>query len=200
MSKTCIAPRGKRRTPCTNPAEPGSLFCRTHERAPAAQRGGWISAEKRRRKLASQPIDASNITPRLWIGGAPPADADLPAFDVLVLCAEEYQPQVSFRGRVIRCPIPDAQLADHQLAHVLMVARAVAAAVSAGGRVLVTCKAGLNRSALVTALALSLLTRRSADELVALIRSRRSRNALGNPHFQAILRRVAGDGRMPYRT
>ena len=207
----CIAPAGKRRAPCTNPTQPGSLFCRTHERAPAAKRGGWISAERRRRKLAAadQAIDAANITTRLWVGCRPPADRDLPEFDVLVLCALEYQPNpVAFHGQVMRCPLPDAQLTDHQVAHALMVARAVATSLTSGRRVLISCANGLNRSTLVAALALMLVTRMGADELVELIQRtarrrvdrRRSRDAPFNPHFHAVLRRVAGAGRAPYRS
>lgn len=198
----CIAPFGKRRTPCHRPTEPGSLFCRTHERAPAAQRGGWISAANRRRKLAAadQALDASNIAPRLWVGGCPPVDRDLPEFDVLVLCAAEYQPQeLAFHGRCLRCPMPDGQLSDGQLGYALIVAREVAAALTRGRRVLVTCVAGLDRAALMAALALMMLTRRGADDLVALIRARRSSDALSNPHLRAALRRVAGAGRLPNR-
>src|SRR5262245_50473366 len=93
-------------------AEPGSLFCRRHERAPAARRGGWISAEHRRRKLSSSEdvIDAHNVATRLWVGGKPPFDRELPAFDVVALCAREIQPdRVSFGGLLLRCPVP----ADH---------------------------------------------------------------------------------------
>lgn len=207
----CIAPSGKRRVPCPNPTEPGSLFCRTHERAPAAKRGGWISAEQRRRKLAAseQALDARNVTPRLWVGAQPPADRDLPEFDILVLCALEYQPNpVAFHGQVVRCPLPDAQLTDHQIAHALMVARAVAGALNGGHRVLVTCASGFNRSTLIAALALMLVTRMGADELVEKIQRiarrridrRRGVDDPFNPHFHTILRRVAGSGRSPYRT
>jgi protein-tyrosine phosphatase len=214
VTRTCIGPRDLRRGPrndsikldpglCGNKALPGSLFCRRHEGAAAANRGGWIAAENRRRKLAAadQSLDASNIMPRLWVGARPPADRDLPQFDVLVLCAAEYQPNpVAFHGQVLRCPIPDAPLTDHQVAHALMVARAVAAALAGGRRVLVTCVAGLNRAALVAALALALATRMGADELVQLMRERRGRDALFNPNFRSVIQRVAGAGRSPNRT
>src|SRR5690349_1357478 len=122
----CIAPKADR-SPCGDPREPGSLFCRVHEQAPGVQRGGWLSAERRRLRMATsqrvdtsgivtlqdQKLDASNVATRLWIGGRPPFDRDLPGFDLLVLCARELQPDhVAFHGTVIRCPLRD-DILDH---------------------------------------------------------------------------------------
>lgn len=185
----CIAP--SRAVRCPNDREPGSLFCRTHERAPAAKRGGWISAERRRRLLAGgdASMDASNVATRLWVGGKPPFDVDMPQFDVLVLCARELQPErLAFHGHVIRCPIPDAVLANTEIAMVLRTATAVAKALLAGKRVLVTCSAGINRSCLVASFALRNLTRMPATEVILLMKSRRHADALFNQHFQALLR------------
>lgn len=193
---TCIAPR------CPEPRQPGSLFCRTHEGAPPAQRGGWLSAERRRRKMAASPttMDVSNIVPRLWVGAQPPFDRDLPDFDMLVLCAEELQPPVlAFHGVVVRCPIPDSALTVHHVARVASAGRRVGDALSSRRRVLVTCRMGINRAALVASIALAFVTRSSADELIAIMRSRRHPQALTNPYFQHILQRVAGTGRAPHR-
>jgi hypothetical protein len=202
MSETCIAPVGDR-TMCPDARLPGSLFCRRHELAPAAQRGGWVSAEKRRRKLAgsaTDTLDASQVSTRLWVGGKPPFDRDLPDFDMLVLCAQELQPErVAFHGRAVRCPIPDARLEPRQIARVLMTSRAVAESLSAGQRILVTCSAGINRAALVASLALARVTRMSADDLVTLVRRTRGQQALCNQHFREIIANLVGSGRPRYQ-
>lgn len=135
-------------------------------------------------------LDASNISKRLWIGGQPPFDRDLPDFDVLVLCAQELQPtKLSFQRKVVRVPLPDAELAVHELRRALAGGRQVAEALARGQRVLVTCAAGLNRSALVASLGLGLITRMKAPEIIELVRARRSPDALGNRHFVGYLNR-----------
>lgn len=141
-------------------------------------------------------LDASNIVRRLWVGGKPPTDRELPDFDVLVLCAQEIQPaQLGFRGLVLRCPLPDAALDNQELARVFVIAKRVGEQLVAGKSVLVTCAMGINRSALVASLALGLITRMSADELVRVMRSRRHTECLSNEHFRAILKRYVGAGR-----
>jgi hypothetical protein len=210
---SCIAP--DRRGRCPASPQPGSVFCRRHERAPPAQRGGWLSAEMRRRKLAAsmtETLDASNITPpaggnrpggprrSLWVGSQPPFDRDLPSFDVLVLCARELQPaSLAFHGHVIRCPIPDSALSHAEVRMVIGTAKLVSESLGARRHVLVTCSAGINRSALVAALALAHVTRLTADELIHIMRTRRNPNALFNPHFQALLREFTRSGSAPTR-
>jgi hypothetical protein len=199
---TCIAPRNGLR--CDRPRAPGSLFCRTHEKAPAARRGGWLSAELRRRKRAqstTEALDASNITPpkpggditgprrSLWVGGRPPFDRDLPDFDVLVLCARELQPErLAFHGYVVRCPIPDDVLSSPEIRLVMGTARLVADSLIARRHILVTCASGMNRAPLVASLALAHVTRLSADDLIRVMRARRHPSALYNPHFQGLVR------------
>lgn len=187
----CIAPR------CMALRDVGSMFCATHILAPAGQRGGWLSAEKRRRRMGGdvERLDASNITRRLWIGGKPPFDRDLPGVDVLVLCAQELQPdKLGFRGAVIRCPIPDSVLSTHELRRALITGREVAKQLVSGKRVLVTCAAGRNRSALVAGLALGLTYRLSATQVIELIRAKRHPECLYNPEFPKIIHRFIGDG------
>jgi protein-tyrosine phosphatase len=163
-------------------------------RASPAQRGGWLSAEKRRRKLAASPhvsMDASNIVPRLWVGSRPPLDRDLPEFDMLVLCAQEIQPaRVGFAKQLLRCPIPDSALSSDELRRAVAASGHVAQALRGGKRVLVTCAAGLNRSAFVAALALGRVTHATPDELVAIMRKRRRPEALSNPHFVGYLNKL----------
>lgn len=184
----CIAPE------CKSTREVGAVFCGTHLQAPPGKRGGWISAEKRRRSLAAsqeQTLDASNIVRRLWVGGQPPFDRDLPEFDTLVLCARELQPaRLSFGRQVIRVPLPDSHLTSGEAQLAIEGGKAVARALREGRRVLVTCKAGLNRSALVASISLKMLTKLPPIKIVELMRERRAPAALHNPHFVELLGRV----------
>lgn len=199
----CIAPRGALdRRLCGDPCVAGQPFCQGHAQATMHQRGGWISADRRRRRMAPAvtTLDVSNIAPRLWIGSAPTHGMDMPDFDVLVLCAEEFQPdRTQFHGVTIRCPIPDAVLDNSQLARALIAAKATAEGLAVGRRVLVTCMAGLNRSAFVAALALGRLTRKGADEVISIVRTRRHPQALSNQYFVTILRHILSNGRRPLR-
>ncbi len=189
---TCIAPK------CEDPRTVGGIFCDRHMLAPAAQRGGWLSAEKRRRTMSGTapvaskeaPVDASNIATRLWVGSKPPFDRDLPAFDMLVLCAQEIQPdRMAFSRRIVRVPIPDATLSQVELRRVSHAAKEVAKAMRSGQRVLVTCAAGLNRSALVASLGLGIVSKLTGPQIVSLVRQRRSEHALHNQHFVDIIHR-----------
>ena len=190
MLSYCVAPK------CTGEAIPGTRFCGEHGKAPATRRGGWLSAEKRRRELVK--IDASNIAPRLWVGGRPREELDMPQIDTLVLCAREIQPaQLAFHGRVIRCPLPDSELTRRELELALLGSKLVAKALVDRERVLVTCAMGLNRSAFVASLALGRVTTLSADAIIELVRARRDAGALGNQHFCGHLREIIGSGRVP---
>ena len=134
-------------------------------------------------------LDASNITRRLWIGGKPPFDRDLPEFDVLVLCAQEIQPRPKFHGLTIHCPLPDSAL-DHKELHIaLLGGKRVAEELVAGKRVLVTCAMGINRSALVTALGMSRVFKMNATQIIERIRERRNPLCLSNAHFVKYLHR-----------
>lgn len=169
------------------------MFCGKHLGAPSGTRGGWISAWRRARARGGghQPLDASAVARRLWVGSKPPLDRDLPEFDTLFLCAAEVQPIVLGFGRqVIRVPIPDSTLSPYELKRALIGGTQVAEALRARRRVLVTCYAGRNRSALVASLGLLQVTRMAPTQLVKLMRERRHPAALDNPHFVEILQRV----------
>lgn len=131
-------------------------------------------------------FDASQIAPRLYQGSAPPPGVELRArgFDLLVLAAEEIQPPAwTFPGvRVIHAPSDDSSIIPEQSAHAA--ALEVAHALKAGKRVLVTCAMGLNRSGIITALALWYYTGRSGRECVTLVQARR-KQALCNRDFAA---------------
>ena len=192
MKDACIAPAGIpgaiRR--CANLRVPGSLFCRGHEQAPAAQRGGWISAERRRRKrMASEETwDVSNVAQRLWVGVTPPWDRDLPGFDLLALCAPTLPTQPSpFHGRVLRCPVPSGDLSIHEITQVLRAAGVVARSLREGRTVLATCASGHQGSALVAGLGLGFITRMAPSEIVLLLRQRRSADCLSDPYLARVL-------------
>ena len=118
----------------------------------------------------------------------------------MVLCAAEAQPErVAFHGQVVRCPVVDDVLSHQELARVIITSRMVAQALGAGQRAIITCTTGINRSALVAALALARLTRASAADLIMLIRNKRHPSALNNAFFQHVLNNLVGAGRKPYR-
>lgn len=165
-------------------------FCEVHARAPATQRGGWLSQANRK------PYDATPIAPRLWIGSKPPIDRDLKNVDVVVLCAAEFQPErMAFHGAIWRCPIPDDVLEPPELRAVLKTSVAVAKSIVDGRRVLVTCQQGRNRSALVIAFALHQLTTMSGMQIVEHIRKHRQMNSLSNTWFVDKIKEIVGDGR-----
>jgi len=178
---------------CQRPATEGG-FCVTHAKAPAGQRGGWLSAARRK------PYDATPVSPRLWIGTAPPLERDLPTVDILVLCAAEIQTDhLAFHGQLVRCPIPDADLTLAQVELALKTSVTVAKAIVEGKRVLVTCANGQDRSALVVACALHQLTTMSGDQIVAHIRKQRGEASLRNRWFVAKILEIVGDGRPKVR-
>lgn len=169
-------------------------FCELHAKAPPAQRGGWLSAAKRK------PYDATPVAPRLWIGSKPPFDRDMTNVDIVVLCAAELQPdRMAFHGQIVRCPIPDDVLEPPQLRMVMQTAVATAKAIIAGKRVLVTCAQGRNRSAFVVAFALHQLTTMSGEQIIAHIRKHRGETCLYNPWFAAKVVEIVGDGRVKVR-
>lgn len=140
------------------------------------------------------PLDANRVFERLWVGGRPPFDRPLEHFDVLVLCAAELQPlppELAFRGRVIRPRLLDHRPTDAEVHRAITAGSLVAAELAAGKRVLVTCRAGLNRSALVAGLALIERTRMKADNVLMLVRAARGPSTLFNEHFVALLRHAA---------
>jgi protein-tyrosine phosphatase len=209
--QSCIALEQGRR--CPRPAALGAVFCDVHMQAPPGRRGGWLSAWKRKVAMAPSPIgthhpsvtpytDFSNVAPpssslKLYVGGRPPHDREL-AFDTLVLCERHYQPErMVFRGTIVRCPIDDDVLSKQEIRQVLNTSSRVAADLRQGKRVLVACRAGINRSALVASLALAQMTRMTAPELVAHMKQRRHHDCLFNQHFQIYLHRFIEGSRRP---
>lgn len=140
-------------------------------------------------------LNANAILPLLWQGGRPPTGNRLHTygFHALVLCAAEYQPDAHlFPGvEVIYAPNDDnfGQITREQIEGALAAARQTAALVRSGRKVLVTCWAGINRSGLVSAISVHLLTGWSGVACIRHVKSAR-RGALRNPAFQEVLCRL----------
>lgn len=176
-------------------------------KAPPGRRGGWLSAWKRKQAMAPSPIgtqriempqytDFSNVAPpgssmKLYVGSAPPLDRAL-QFDAVVLCAAEYQPKPqahAYAGTVIYCPVPDDALDKDEIRRVLHASSQVKVLLEQKRRVLVTCRAGINRSALVASLAIARMTRMTHPQILTHMRQKRHPDCLFNTHFQRYLER-----------
>ena len=125
----------------------------------------------------------------LWQGAASTVNiADMYGFDTIILCAQEWQPSmVGARIEVIRFLSDDAPLTRAHLQEAIFISGKVERRIRAGKHVLCTCFAGLNRSGLVTALAVMKLTKKPGREVVGYIQQKRD-GALCNESFAATLR------------
>ena len=116
---------------------------------------------------------------------------------VPVVVGEEFDTVVSLHQRDGHGPpasvehhyveVPDQPLCASQIEAVCRMAELTATAVLAGQRVLVRCHRGYNRSGLVIAHALVLLGHQP-DDVISVIRHRRSPRALNNETFVEYLR------------
>lgn len=147
---------------------------------------------------------ADEIYPNLWQGSAPPVGDVLRSrgFTHVALCAMEYQPtppELAYPGlQVFYAPNDDnfEHITGSQLRGAIQTATRVAQAILQGGRVLVSCREGKNRSGLVSALAMHILTGRPGWQCVITVRRNR-RKALRNPAFVAHLNQLtAGPPRL----
>jgi hypothetical protein len=140
--------------------------------------------------------DVTHLAHRLWIGSAPHDARGRERFDVIMLCAQEWQPSSRLFPTAIvrRCPFDDGGMGDDDVQIAMAAAEQVARDLVSGRTVLVTCRLGRNRSALVSALALHLLTGESATRMGRLVRSKRKDptgvSALSNDAMWDVLRHV----------
>jgi protein-tyrosine phosphatase len=131
----------------------------------------------------------------LWQGGRPPTGRSVKnaGFDMVVLCAEEYQPagRLFSDVRVLHCPFDDADVpCAEELEMIHQTAKHAAMRVRMGEKVLVTCNMGINRSGLVTAITLMRLTGMSGRDATLEVRSKRS-HALQNTRFTRYLAQLS---------
>jgi protein-tyrosine phosphatase len=135
-------------------------------------------------------IDAHRIAPKLWMGGRPSPEA-CAAFDVIVLCAAEHQPELPCR--TINAPIDDSKPTNDEMALVIKTAKQVNKLRAEGKRVLVTCYEGRNRSGIVVALAM-MLNGSTAQSAIGRVRTARKPPSgfrpLSNDYFVRALKRM----------
>jgi Dual specificity phosphatase, catalytic domain len=139
-------------------------------------------------------IDADRIAQKLWVGSAMAAMQPLHGFDVVVLCAKEFQPG-DLAVQVLRVPMDDSLDVGQTEMHAgLSAARQINRLCSDGKRVMVTCIAGQNRSAFVAALCL-MGRGYQADAAIRIVRAARrlpeGRVPLSNPAFVALLHQAS---------
>jgi predicted protein tyrosine phosphatase len=136
-------------------------------------------------QLIQPPQPFNKVTDKLYQGRVPDPASNYDGFTMLVLCAKESQPELPlFKGMILRPAFDDTShpTAD-DLDRASKAATEVAAELMRGGRVLVTCHMGLNRSGLVTGIALTLTTTMSATEIMRHICAARGPHALSNSAF-----------------
>lgn len=138
-------------------------------------------------------FDANEIYPNLWQGSLPPGGRALAkkGFDVVVLLARENQDIAAYRDiEVIAVPTDDDVRPHRAQAFFPIweeIAKSVVDRIKCGKKVLVTCMAGSNRSGIVVALAVKLLTNKTGDEIIEHMRSKRE-FALNNDIFAEYVR------------
>lgn len=140
-------------------------------------------------------LDATEVYRGIWVGSAPEPGYYGGRFDVIVLTSLEYQPPAyGFPGVIVRrFPFNDTgRPSDEDWREAWRAASAVAHDVSVGRRVLISCNMGRNRSALVAALAIHMLTGMSGARAGRIVRDRRTDlfgvRALSNDAFRGMLR------------
>lgn len=143
--------------------------------------------------LEGEPATADKIVDNLWMGSAPPMMHTVSQhFNALVLCAAEYQPDADcfFGVHVHHAPLHDnfQFMPQSEIVAAVRAAGKVIHWANEGKTILVTCLAGLNRSGLVTAIALCAGPwKMPIQDAINMIRAARGPRALGNPQFVAFL-------------
>lgn len=139
-------------------------------------------------------LDVSQVHENLYQGAWSPFGDELAkrGFEVLVLCAEENQHKDMYHGgiQVICAPGEDDSRVNRMrrfLPTWILAAQRVAVLLKAGKKVLVTCMAGLNRSGMVSAMALYLVTGWDGAKCVQHVQQTRQ-DALCNDTFASWLR------------
>ena len=169
-----------------------------------------------RQALAQLPrrtqVEGSLIAPGLYQGQAPPCGPTLrqAGIDTLVLCAEEWQPPYNidpvcaavlgyhpalpaYPGvQLVYAPADDDFDKPPSPAVLELAGKAAAAAafrILQGGKVMVSCWAGKNRSGLVTCLTLQGLTGIGGPGILQHMAKARPQ-ALTNPQFRAAIQKI----------
>lgn len=93
-------------------------------------------------------LDADRVGPKLWVGSYNEDDA------LIARAGFTHVFRVAKELRLCEFPLDDAPLTPSQIHFLNKAVDAVSTALRGGGRVLVTCQMGINRSALVAAMVL----------------------------------------------
>jgi protein-tyrosine phosphatase len=144
-------------------------------------------------------VNANQVSKNLWVGGVPTDPKSVEKkFDVLVLCAHEFQdvfpPHVHMKTEVLLAPMDDGKITNEEKHLALKMALKIRERLDKGKKVLVTCAAGVNRSALVAGLAM-MLGDHDVKSAIEDIRKHRKPQytrltPLSNPHFQSFMHEV----------
>jgi hypothetical protein len=141
----------------------------------------------------------SEILPNLFISGTLDEDvvqrgkstlslAQPAPFDSVV-CMYGHANPIGYYVREQRFGIADAELDEDSKPEIRQLAQWLHSEWKMGKRAAAKCQAGWNRSGLIAALVL-LHEGFSSEDAIALIREKRSPNALCNPHFVAYIKEV----------
>jgi protein-tyrosine phosphatase len=135
---------------------------------------------------------AFQVRDNLWIGSAPPIGTQVASkFDALVLAAMEYQCGECFPGVEVACAIMNddgSPMTTEEKKEAVRTAGTVISWLSRGLRVLVTCRAGRNRSGLVVTLSLCKGPERMTPaQAIRAVRAVRGPGALSNADFVRFL-------------
>lgn len=147
------------------------------------------SPRQRPRVYAPQPGQSYHIHGPLHQGPQPNIEewgAEHVKVPVLVLCAEEFQPDIDYFpyvSEVIYAPYDDGRLSQKEANLALSAARHVAYHLLKDRDVLVTCHMGWNRSGLVSALALMRAYQMGSKEAIETVKRGRGSSALSNQSF-----------------
>ena len=126
------------------------------------------------------------------------SSAPIYQFDVVITLYADAQP-APWGVHEVRYGFPDGPLRDHDLQKAVRIATEAHGQWRSGAQVLIRCQAGVNRSGLISALVL-MIDGLSAQDAIALLRSRRSQFVLSNSHFEKWLRTDAAKYITPHIT
>ena len=136
-------------------------------------------------------LDYSYIAPGIYQGSRPSNSLQLinDKFTVLVLSAVEFQPQDSrYKNiKIIKAPIRDSyDITNEEVNKAITCSNAVCKDIVSGGKALITCYMGWNRSGLITAFCLINLYKMNGRQAVNHIKFMR-KNSLNNEVFVKII-------------
>lgn len=131
-------------------------------------------------------LDADEVVPGLWVGSKLNMELSYKKWSAIVLCADLLQQRPPhFRGTLLRAPFGDTPWPTERETQVILAAvDFVVRMRKEFAPTLVTCHAGLNRSALVTGLAMHRLgLYGDGENITRLLRRARGEAALCNKEF-----------------